>query len=497
MRWFATVVVVGMVAFPVAASACVDADFDGYTAATCGGTDCDDTDPNIHPGAGEICTDGVDNDCNGATDTADIGALGCPTCSYQECDPASLDPYDYPGCFSLGAPISPPHLSHLLNPDGTTHADDSALRCGKCHDASNFFSTQRYQCQRCHADPNDPSDPLNGVLRLQYPLPAPYGFGSAPIVKTHSAASIGDTKYGNWAANCVNCHNPHEDRQRYKYGTSIDKLLNWWICFTNGITGDHIFDWIEVTARTGPGSFADGPPHEENICETCHTQTRHHRRTGDAPGDLDASGTYVGHHDGEDCITCHPHGDGFAPTGGTPQPPHDAPLLMDNCQYCHVVDASGKVSFSTPIPNANCKRCHGYRDAHTSNREENPYASGKYTYDFKCVDCHDPMFPEGTNRKLIREHNPGSVVAGSLTILTTRTGPGSFADGPPHDENICETCHTQTDHHRHDGTAPGDLDAAGNYVGHHDNGYCMLCHDHSRAFMVPGPTSEYETPGVP
>ena len=44
---------------------CPDADGDGYAAKTCGGTDCDDTDRDINPGADEICNDGKDNDCDG------------------------------------------------------------------------------------------------------------------------------------------------------------------------------------------------------------------------------------------------------------------------------------------------------------------------------------------------------------------------------------------------------------------------------------------------
>jgi len=45
---------------------CPDADGDGYQAVSCGGTDCNDADASIKPGAREICGDGIDQDCNGS-----------------------------------------------------------------------------------------------------------------------------------------------------------------------------------------------------------------------------------------------------------------------------------------------------------------------------------------------------------------------------------------------------------------------------------------------
>ncbi len=47
---------------------CGDADGDGYTDDSCGGTDCDDSNRTVFPGAAESC-DGLDNDCDGGVDT--------------------------------------------------------------------------------------------------------------------------------------------------------------------------------------------------------------------------------------------------------------------------------------------------------------------------------------------------------------------------------------------------------------------------------------------
>jgi len=74
---------------------CTDHDEDGFYDADCGGADCDDFRPEIHPGADEIC-DGFDSDCDGAIldgeeDADHDGYLACwaddPDC--DDSDPAS------------------------------------------------------------------------------------------------------------------------------------------------------------------------------------------------------------------------------------------------------------------------------------------------------------------------------------------------------------------------------------------------------------------------
>lgn len=48
---------------------CADGDGDGFAAATCGGSDCADDNGQVRPDAKEICGNGLDDDCDGATDS--------------------------------------------------------------------------------------------------------------------------------------------------------------------------------------------------------------------------------------------------------------------------------------------------------------------------------------------------------------------------------------------------------------------------------------------
>jgi PGF-pre-PGF domain-containing protein len=64
--------------FTAAKEQCADSDADGYYVSGCGsGNDCNDNNANVHPGAAEVCGDGIDNDCsNGDAVCSSTGSSG-------------------------------------------------------------------------------------------------------------------------------------------------------------------------------------------------------------------------------------------------------------------------------------------------------------------------------------------------------------------------------------------------------------------------------------
>ena len=76
---------------------------------------------------------------------------------------------------------------------------------------------------------------------------------------------------------------------------------------------------ITLTSFSGAGSFSDGAPYAENVCDTCHSQTLHHQADGTAPNGQN-------HQDSENCTGCHSHDTAFMPPTEVPDAPHDTIL---------------------------------------------------------------------------------------------------------------------------------------------------------------------------
>jgi MYXO-CTERM domain-containing protein len=115
-----------------------DEDGDGYdaTGADCRGDDCDDTDPDIHPGATDVC-DGIDNDCDGEIDEDgestwyrdfDGDGYGDSGMGFESCDPPSSYVADDTDCDDGDATVYPgaPEICDGLDNDCDGDIDEDA-----------------------------------------------------------------------------------------------------------------------------------------------------------------------------------------------------------------------------------------------------------------------------------------------------------------------------------------------------------------------------------
>ena len=77
-----------------------DWDGDGYQTTDVGGADCDDSDPNVHPGAADECYDGLDRNCDGANED-DCDGDGYETIHVGGADCDDAQPAVFPGAVEI------------------------------------------------------------------------------------------------------------------------------------------------------------------------------------------------------------------------------------------------------------------------------------------------------------------------------------------------------------------------------------------------------------
>ncbi len=373
---------------------------------------------------------------------------------------------------------------------GATLTNDD---CVVCHDASEHQGGS----VRLWLDPNAPQE----VITLDGdPRQDPEEAGKlVPFCKSCHTQRLhgGHPVDGEWQPTCIGCHNPHEPD-----GQNLSLIASTVLNQTTGLNKSVVF-----TARQGAKSYDDGDPaSNDGICQVCHTGTDFHRHDGSG----------IPHNDGETCIDCHRHEDGFLPSAG------------DSCIACHsapqgkrsaVVDATGVGGHHLGgefLTDTDCERCHnqsqhrqgvvrlwadpndpsdviilggepGSDPAEADKLTpfcQSCHSAGEYAvhdvpgmWTPACVACHSMHDPADTNRSAIAPlvHNL-TLGQDKPILLTSRSGPGSFSDGVEPNNGICQACHTQTQFHRHDGS--GDDHNAGTD--------CIVCHPHAAGFKPSG-----------
>jgi len=148
------------------------------------------------------------------------------------------------------------------------------------------------KCATCHQQHNN--DAASPFLRAE----------ADSMCRECHASHTGHTPAGSWQPSCTECHVAHDPVHRnlsLVSGSVRNRTLG-------------LDKPVVLTARTGSKSFDDGDPAaNDGICQVCHTATSYHKHDG----------TGASHHNGADCISCHPHDAGFLPAGG------------GSCTACH------------------------------------------------------------------------------------------------------------------------------------------------------------------
>lgn len=335
--------------------------------------------------------------------------------------------------------------------------------CRSCHDMSAFDQPNLIP------NPNapDPYEPVNlddtvynqacNVCHLT---------GAAPLASTHSSIMTGGN-YGNWSVGCSVCHNQHTQEQPGK------KFIRRYIDLSKiaGVVKDINDNPVSKSGRkrvnfTGTATLADGDTNYDGICEVCHTQTKYHQNTSDQDH---------AHYQGQDCIPCHNHGNGFVHGGvggancgdchiTTIDHDHRAiPAANTGCAVCHPVANQAEID----ILHTACSKCHGYNGNKLDKTVvKETISNGKAGANQPCENCHTPA----TQHDMVTDHNNLSV------------------------SDSCGVCHRYMDY------APATeliyVEYIHRKVAATDTG-CPTCHGSLRGYVVAAIDGGKEDPGMP
>lgn len=232
-------------------------------------------------------------------------------------------------------------------------------------------------CTSCHFPAYDHPDPL-----------PEWWFGDVLCKGCHVETAMGrpeQNHVGQDTTYCTTCHNPHFHQPQFaRY-------------FVNDVIetpqGNREVHFNNAT------DFVHGAPGYDGICEICHTQTAYHRNT--------AAGNHT-HNNGTNCLTCHPHEQGFMPSGGACNSCHGAPPAT----------AAHMVHVGMPEQGV------GYGDL----RQTSDFAANATVYNFGCGNCHPADGSHHRNGQVdIELYNPA---APPLTLKSKNPSTAAYTPGP-------------------------------------------------------------------
>ncbi|WP_291318177.1 MopE-related protein [Desulfuromonas sp.] len=394
----------------------VDNDGDGYKS----NVDCNDNDPAINPGAAEICTDGIDNNCDGFTDGAD------PTCGGGPVD-ADGDGYDDTVDCDDSDPAVNPGATEICNgiDDNCDSVVDEGCGGGGTHDGiTGTFDTPAQvtaKCLECHSlEGSHIANALHGLKPIATPdvvnnlddsnkYREINTFCSYPGPEQAGAACMGCHptlgKYENLGAADIDCLRCHNDQYKRKFTAEDDpanfyNVVDWqgtpktYIPSKKDAQGNFMveFNWGAMPGLTATDLIAGVHRPTTSTCLSCHAKagggdwTKRgdiglNTATATAAEDVHLASAASGGA-GLSCSDCHVSSNHKIPGRGIDLRPTEQGVAVKACVECHT-------GFETGNGHA----------AAGANRSE----GDRHVYRVACQSCHIAEFAKGGATEMHRD----------------------------------------------------------------------------------------------